>query len=120
VNGPYRWVVAAMMGCNLLTPHLFWSRRLRRNPAVLFAGATLIWAGMWCERFTIIVGSLSQDFLPANWHDFHPSWVDWSLLAGSIGFFTLLFLAFLRWVPAISINELQAQRERTRSDVAAN
>jgi molybdopterin-containing oxidoreductase family membrane subunit len=110
--GPYRFVVLAMMVCNLLTPQLFWWRRCRRSPLVLFMGAVLIWAGMWCERFTIIVGSLSRDFLPVNWHAFHPTWVDWSLLTGSIGLFALLFLLFLRWVPAISANELQAQAVR--------
>ncbi|HEX3928458.1 MAG TPA: NrfD/PsrC family molybdoenzyme membrane anchor subunit [Gemmatimonadales bacterium] len=114
--GPYRWVVAAMMGCNLLVPQLLWWRRLRRSPLTLFIAATLIWAGMWCERFTIIVASLSRDFVPANWQTFHPSWVDISLLTGSIGLFALLFLAFLRWVPAVSISEMQAQQARSSGD----
>jgi Ni/Fe-hydrogenase subunit HybB-like protein len=100
----------AQLICNVLTPNLFWWRKLRRNPVVLFIGATMIWAGMWFERFTIIVGSLSRDFLPASWHSYAPSWVDLSLLGGSIGLFVFLFLAFLRWVPSVSANELRAQQ----------
>jgi molybdopterin-containing oxidoreductase family membrane subunit len=96
-----------MTAANVLTPQLFWSARLRTRPVVLFVASLLIWSGMWCERFMIIVGSLSRDFLPTSWHFYAPTWVDWSLLAGSIGLFCLLFLAFLRWVPAIPVSEMK-------------
>jgi molybdopterin-containing oxidoreductase family membrane subunit len=70
---------------------------------------------MWLERFVIIAGSLRQDFLASSWHEFMPTWVDWSLLIGSIGLFSLLYLAFLRWVPFIPLSELQAQRHEERA-----
>ncbi|MGH7581926.1 MAG: NrfD/PsrC family molybdoenzyme membrane anchor subunit [Gemmatimonadales bacterium] len=108
--GPYRWVVAAQIFCNVCVPNLFWWKRFRRSPLVLFIGATLIWVGMWCERFTIIAGSLTRDFLPASWHAFSPTWVDWSLLAGSIGLFAFLFLTFLRWVPSVAVSEIRLQQ----------
>ncbi|MGI8548603.1 MAG: NrfD/PsrC family molybdoenzyme membrane anchor subunit, partial [Gemmatimonadaceae bacterium] len=88
--GPYALVFWAMTAVNVLTPQLFWSRRMSTNPVVLFIVATLVWAAMWCERFMIVVGSLSQGFLPSIWHDFRPTWVDWSLLVGSIGLFCFL------------------------------
>jgi molybdopterin-containing oxidoreductase family membrane subunit len=106
-SGPYAIVFWAMTAANVLTPQLFWSARLRTRPVVLFVASLLIWSGMWCERFMIIVGSLSRDFLPTSWHFYAPTWVDWSLLAGSIGLFCLLFLAFLRWVPAIPVSEMK-------------
>jgi molybdopterin-containing oxidoreductase family membrane subunit len=70
----------------------------------------LIWAGMWCERFMIIVGSLTRSFLPSSWHAYAPTLVDWSLLVGSIGLFGLLFLTFLRWVPFMPLSELKQLR----------
>lgn len=108
--GPYALVFWAMTLVNVLTPQLFWSARLRRNTVVLFAASVLIWAGMWCERFVIIVTSLNRDFLPSSWHTFAPTWVDWSLLLGSLGLFAFLFLAFLRWVPFVSVNEVKKLR----------
>jgi molybdopterin-containing oxidoreductase family membrane subunit len=73
---------------------------------------------MWLERFVIIIGSLSRDFLSSSWRTYMPTWVDMSILIGSIGFFALLYLAFLRWVPFIPLSELKAQRyeERFESD----
>jgi molybdopterin-containing oxidoreductase family membrane subunit len=71
----------------------------------------LIQVGMWTERFVIVVTSLSRDFLPSSWGSYAPTWVDWSLLGGSIGFFGLLFLLFLRVVPFVPIAELKELRE---------
>jgi len=109
--GPYAWVFWLMMSCNLLTPHLFWSARLRRTPWVLFVASLVIQVGMWTERFVIIVTSLNRDFLPSSWHFYSPTWVDWSLLFGTIGFFGLLFLLFLRFVPLVAISELKLLRD---------
>lgn len=109
-SGPYAWIFWLMIACNCLVPQLLWSRRLRTAPLVLFAASLLIQAGMWMERFIIIVTSLNRDFLPSSWHIYAPTWVDWSLLAGSISFFLLLFLLFLRLVPFIPIGEVKHLR----------
>ena len=105
--GPYALVYWLMMVCNVLTPQLLWWRRLRRSALVLFAAALLIQIGMWSERFIIIVTSLNRDFLPSSWHFYAPTWVDWGLLLGSLGFFFLLFFLFLRFVPFIPIHEVK-------------
>lgn len=108
--GTFGVVFWIMTVANVLTPQLFWSRRLRTNPIVLFVASSIIWIGMWCERFIIIVGSLTRDFLPSSWHVYAPTWVDWSLLIGSVGLFCFLFLAFLRWVPFVPVSEIKEQR----------
>ena len=64
---------------------------------------------MWLERFMIIVASLERDFLPSSWHMFYPTFWDLATLAGSIGAFALLFLLFLRFLPAISMSELRKE-----------
>ena len=75
-------------------PQLFWSRRLRTNATVLFLASVGILAGMWMERFVIIVTSLNRDFLTSSWHIYAPTWVDWGILGGSFGLFGILFLLF--------------------------
>lgn len=95
------------LGLVLLTPQLFWSRRARRSPPVLAAGAALILAGLWMERFLIVSASLSQDFLPSAWHEYIPGWVEWGILAGALSLFGLLFLLLVRFVPLVSASELK-------------
>jgi molybdopterin-containing oxidoreductase family membrane subunit len=74
---------------------------------------------MWLERFVIIVASLARDFLPSAWHMFYPTFWDLATLAGSVGAFALLFLLFLRFLPAISMSELrkEAQSQTIRAGV---
>jgi Ni/Fe-hydrogenase subunit HybB-like protein len=110
--GPYAAVYWTLIFCNIVSIQMFWFERFRRNTIALFVGGALVFVGMWIERFMIIAGSLTRDFLPSSWHSFSPTWVDWSLLIGSIGLFVFLFLAFLRWVPSVGISELKALRHR--------
>jgi molybdopterin-containing oxidoreductase family membrane subunit len=63
---------------------------------------------MWFERFTIIVGSLYQDFLPASWHPFYPTWVDVGTYVGTLGVFFTLYLLFVRFLPMIAVSEVKA------------
>jgi molybdopterin-containing oxidoreductase family membrane subunit len=99
-----------MIAANVLTPQLFWSSRLRTSTPVLVGASLAILAGMWLERFVIIVASLSQDFLPAAWHIYRPTWVDLTILGGSLSFFVFLFVLFVRFVPFIPISELRRLR----------
>src|SRR6185312_8497951 len=73
--GPFGVLFWVMTVLNVVTPQLFWSRRLRRNTVALFLAGLGIWVGMWLERFVIIVGSLRQDFLASSWHAYAPTWV---------------------------------------------
>jgi Ni/Fe-hydrogenase subunit HybB-like protein len=108
--GPYAWLFWLMLACNVLTPQLFWSARLRTSTPVLVGASLVILAGMWLERFVIIVGSLSTDFLPSSWHLYRPTWVDLTILGGSLCFFGFLFLLFVRWLPFIPMHELRELR----------
>src|SRR6185503_2840212 len=105
--GPYAPVYWALIVLNIVIPQVLWFRRARRSIPVLFTLGILINVGMWMERFMIVVTGLAQDFLPSSWGLFIPTWVDWAMLAGSIGLFALLFLLFLRALPAISIFEMR-------------
>ena len=103
-----------MLLCNVVVPQLFWIKRMRRNLLVLFIASILINIGMWSERFVIIVMSLQREFLPSGWGDYSPTWVDLSILAGTIGFFGLLFLLFLRLLPFVAAWEVLEEHVEER------
>jgi molybdopterin-containing oxidoreductase family membrane subunit len=108
--GPYAVAYWIMTILNVVSPQLFWSSRLRTNTAALFLASAGILAGMWMERFIIIVTSLNRDFLTSSWHIYVPTWVDWGILAGSLGLFGFLFLLFVRFVPSVAISEVKSLR----------
>jgi molybdopterin-containing oxidoreductase family membrane subunit len=116
--GSYAWIYWVMLMANIGVPQIFWAARARTSPAVLLAAGLLILLGMWLERFVIIVTSLSHDFLPSSWGLYAPTWVDWSILGGSVSLFGLLFLLFLRFVPFIAISEVKSQAHQPAREAA--
>jgi molybdopterin-containing oxidoreductase family membrane subunit len=105
--GPYAWGYWIMVTCNVLAPQLFWFKKLRTNPAVMFLVYILVNIGMWFERFVIVVSTLSRDFLPASWAYYAPTWVDILTLVGSFGLFFTLFLLFIRYLPMVAMAEVK-------------
>jgi molybdopterin-containing oxidoreductase family membrane subunit len=116
--GPYAFFFWLQIFCNVLVPQIFWVKRLRTNVLVTWFAAVLVNVGMWTERFMIITPPLGRDFLPSSWAMFFPTWVDWSLLAGSICLFGTLFLLFLKFVPAVSMSETKALQQELQEDAA--
>jgi molybdopterin-containing oxidoreductase family membrane subunit len=119
-TGPYGWLWMVQIAFNVVLPQVLWWRRARSNLALTWGIAALVCVGMWVERFTIIVPSLAQDFLPANWHLYFPSWVDLSLLFGSMCFFGLLFLLFLKLVPFIPLSDVKHLHHELLEEAAAD
>ncbi|MCP3977905.1 MAG: polysulfide reductase NrfD [bacterium] len=106
--GPYAWAYWIMVTCNVITPQLFWSKRIRTTPWVMWVIMIFVNIGMWFERFVIVVTSLSRDYLPTSWGYYTPSWVDMLTLLGSFGLFFTLFLLFVRFVPIVAMAEVKA------------
>ena len=105
--GPYAPVFWAMLGLNVGLLQLLWCRRVRTSAWALFALSILINAGMWLERYVIVITSEHRDFLPSAWRTVAPTTWDWLLLAGSLGLFFFLMLMFIRLLPAISMFEMR-------------
>jgi molybdopterin-containing oxidoreductase family membrane subunit len=113
-TGPYAPVSWSVILCNVVIPQTLWLRSVRESPPALFAVGLVVLVGMWLERFMIIVASLERDFLPSAWHMFYPTFWDLATLAGSVGAFALMFLLFLRFLPAISMSELRKEVKERR------
>ncbi len=106
-TGPYAWAYWTMISCNVISPQLFWSKKLRTSIPVTFVISIIVNIGMWFERFVIIVTSLHRDYLPSSWGYFRPTPVDVCTYMGSLGLFFTLFLLFIRWVPSIAMAEVK-------------
>jgi molybdopterin-containing oxidoreductase family membrane subunit len=106
--GPMGWAYGIMVIGNVLAPQLLWFKKVRTNLKWLFSICILVNIGMWFERFVIIVGSLSRDFLPSSWGEFSPTWVDIGMLIGSFGMFFMFFLLFCRFLPMVAMAEVKA------------
>jgi len=106
-RGPFAWAFWGTIVCNVLAPQILWLRRARRSAPFLFALSFAVQVGMWVERFLIIVASQSRDFLPSSFRTYTPSFIDGTILVGTLGCFLFLMLLFIRYVPFIPIREVQ-------------
>jgi molybdopterin-containing oxidoreductase family membrane subunit len=107
VFGQWWWAAWIMLTCNMILPLSLFSQRLRRNTTWLLILSLFINLGMWFERFVIVEPSLSHEFEPWQWTAYAPSIVDWSILLGSFGWFSMWFLLFIKQFPVIAIAEVK-------------
>ncbi len=106
-TGDYALPFWTMVICNTIVPLLFFIRKIRTNLITLFIISILVNIGMWFERYNIIVTSLSHEFLPHSWGVYRISLTEYGILIGSFGWFFLLFLSFIKILPAISVAEVK-------------
>ena len=107
-TGPMWWSYAAMMTCNVISPQLFWFKKLRTSLVFTFILSIVVNIGMWFERFVIIVPTLCRTYLPSTWNTYTPSFVDVGIFVGTIGMFFTLFLLYSRTFPVIAQAELKS------------
>jgi Ni/Fe-hydrogenase subunit HybB-like protein len=105
--GPYWWSYWGMMTCNVVSPQLFWSKKIRNSIFWTFFMSIVINIGMWFERFVIIVTSLHRDYLPSSWTMFSPTWVDIGFYLGTFGLFFTCYLLFAKFFPVIAVAEIK-------------
>ncbi|MBS4060816.1 MAG: polysulfide reductase NrfD [Bacteroidetes bacterium] len=106
--GPYAWAYWIMMTCNVITPQLFWFKKIRTNLVAVFIISIFVNIGMWFERFVIIVTSLHRDYLPSSWTMYTPTVAEVGLYVGTFGLFFTLFMVFIRVFPVIAIAEVKS------------
>ncbi|HEX8716088.1 MAG TPA: NrfD/PsrC family molybdoenzyme membrane anchor subunit [Gemmatimonadaceae bacterium] len=107
VFGQWWWAAWVMLTCNCVLPLTLFVQRLRRNTTWLFTLSIFINLGMWFERFVIFDPSLSHEFEPWQWTRYAPTYVDWAILLGSFGWFTMWFMLFIKNFPVVAISEVK-------------
>jgi molybdopterin-containing oxidoreductase family membrane subunit len=107
ITGEYAYEFWFMFIFNALLPQLFWSKTIRSNIWIVFIISICINIGMWLERYIIIVTSLTKDYLPASWAEYHPTLVEVGFYVGTLGMFAAAVLLFFRYIPQIAIHEVK-------------
>jgi molybdopterin-containing oxidoreductase family membrane subunit len=111
---PYFW--GMFVFCFVIPLPILSLRRTRTPAGTLIASLSVI-VGMWLERFVIVVPTLTNPRLPNEAVLYSPTWVEWSILAGSLSFFILLYMIFTKVFPIVSIWEVQEGREKSMAEV---
>jgi molybdopterin-containing oxidoreductase family membrane subunit len=106
-TGAYAPLYWAMLLFNVVVPQAFWFARVRRRVLAVVAISILINIGMWLERIGIVWMTLSHGYSPSMWRLFVPTFWDWALLIGSLGFFAFLYLILVRLFPMVSMHEVK-------------
>ncbi|HEV8674962.1 MAG TPA: NrfD/PsrC family molybdoenzyme membrane anchor subunit [Methylomirabilota bacterium] len=104
VYAPWWWL---QIFCNSVVPLVFFWRRARIHVPTLYVVSLLVLVGMWLERFNIIVPGLGHGFYPWAFGVYLPSVTEVAILVGSFAWFFILFLAFIRVLPSVSIVEVK-------------
>jgi len=108
LNSPYGWSYWIMMGCNVLSPQIFWIKKMRRNLLLTFFMSILINIGMWFERFVIIVTSVYRDYLPSAWATYYtPTIWEVGFYLGTFGLFFTCYFLFSKFFPVIAVAEIK-------------
>ncbi len=112
---PEFWV---MIACCFVIPLAILSRKKTRTVTGCVVSSLAITIGMWLERWTIVVPTLVNPRLPYPRGAYTPTWVEWSITAGCFAFFILLYMAFTKVFPIVSIWEIEEGRELSVSETA--
>ncbi|MHC4234675.1 MAG: NrfD/PsrC family molybdoenzyme membrane anchor subunit [Planctomycetota bacterium] len=120
ISGPFAphfWTMVAT--CFVIPVAILCNKRTRTIVGTVIA-SLCVNIGMYLERFIIVVPSLSTPRLPhAENIVYHPTWVEWSILAGCFAAFILLYVLFTKFFPIVSIWEVQEGREKSIAEVTA-
>ncbi|MCC6288879.1 MAG: polysulfide reductase NrfD [Chitinophagaceae bacterium] len=109
IAGAYGWSYWLMMTCNVISPQLFWFKKLRRNIGFTFFMSIVVNVGMWFERFVIIVSSLYRDYLPSSWSLYYrPTIFEVGFYLGTFGLFFTCYFLFSKYFPVIAIAEIKS------------
>ena len=106
VSGPFAPFFWMMFVCCFVVPFSILCNSKTRTIKGTLIASIFVNVGMWLERFTIVVPSLSTPRAKVMTFAYWPSWVEWSLMAGCFAAFALLYMGFTKLFPIISMWEL--------------
>ncbi len=107
MQGWISWAYYTILFLNVVVPFSLLVSKARKSIKYLFAASLLINMGMWLERYFIVVSSTAHDFMPHNWGQYAPTWVELSITAGTAAFFLFMFMGFAKYLPTISIADFK-------------
>ncbi len=113
---PVFWTM--FVTCFVIPASLLSRARTRSVTGTVIASISVI-IGMWLERYTIVVPTLSHPRLPWAEGFYTPTWVEVGITLGFGATFLFLYTLFTRFFPIVSIWEVWEGRERALPDAVA-
>jgi molybdopterin-containing oxidoreductase family membrane subunit len=108
-HSPYGWLFWSWAVFCLFLPAFLVLVPRKHLIARLVVASLLINVGMWVKRYLIIVPTLMTPYIPTEstgvTPHYLPTWVEWTVTAGGLATFLMLFTLFAKVFPIISIWE---------------
>ncbi|MBI2191667.1 MAG: polysulfide reductase NrfD [Planctomycetes bacterium] len=117
IQGPFALPFWGMVVLGILFPPFFLAFRKTRTVLGCVFASVLVVIAMWIERFLIVVPTLMHPRLPWPEGVYSPTWVEWSITAGCLAAFALLYMIFTKVFPVVSLWEIQEGMETAIPDV---
>jgi Ni/Fe-hydrogenase subunit HybB-like protein len=112
VTGSYAPLFWAMIVTCFVIPMAILVRKKTRTVTGTVIASVSVNIGMWLERYTIVVPTMSQPRLPWATGNYVPTWVEVGVTLGFGATFVFLYMLFTRFFPIVSIWEIWEGRER--------
>jgi molybdopterin-containing oxidoreductase family membrane subunit len=112
VYEPFFWVMVLLIYVVPLSTVII--PAFRRWPLGMMLVGIAINLGMYLERMLILVPPLVRPRLTYNWSSYFPSWVELTILTGSLALAILLYVLAVKFVPIISVWEEKEGRLRAK------
>ncbi len=110
-SGTYSILFWAMALFCFVIPFLILAFKRTRTILGTSIASAAVLAGMWLERYLIIIPTLTEPRLSYARGSYVPSWVEWSMMAGLCAGFVLALILFSKFFPIISIWEMEKEEK---------
>ena len=104
-DSSYLWMTIIMILQIFILPQFLWLKKIRENTKFQLLISSNVVIGMWFERFLLIIPTLSYDLVVNEKISYVPTFIDYSLTFGSLGFFILSFCVIGKIIPMVPKSE---------------
>jgi molybdopterin-containing oxidoreductase family membrane subunit len=118
LTGHFAFSFWLMVACCFVIPFALMARRATRNVTGSVIASVAVVIGMWLERFNIVVPTSLHTLVDLPTAHYFPSWVELSIMTGTLAGFILVYMVATKFFPIISIWEIKEGREKSVEEVS--
>jgi Ni/Fe-hydrogenase subunit HybB-like protein len=118
ISGRYAFTFWFMVASCTVIPFTLMCRKATRGVAGTVIASCFVIVGMWLERFNIVVPTSQNPRLPMPETHYLPSWIEVSIMGGTIAGFVLVYMVATKFFPIVSIWEIAEGRENSVAEVS--
>jgi molybdopterin-containing oxidoreductase family membrane subunit len=118
LTGAFAFPFWLMVSCCFVIPFALMCWRKTRNVTGSVIASIAVVIGMWLERFIIVVPTSMHPLVEMKSVHYFPSWVEFSIMAGTFAGFILLYMVATKFFPIVSLWEIKEGREVSIQEVS--